>query len=54
MYVNEFLKYLSRVRDKNGVINYNNSLEEAIKLEKFINLMKIISFSFLISFLSIL
>ena len=25
MYVNEFLKYLSRVRDKNGVINYNNS-----------------------------
>ena len=25
MYVNEFLEYLSRVNDKNGVINYNNS-----------------------------
>lgn len=25
MYVNEFLEYLSQVRDKNGVINYNNS-----------------------------
>lgn len=25
MYVNEFLQYLSQVKDKNGVINYNNS-----------------------------
>ena len=25
MYVNEFLEYLGQVKDKNGVINYNNS-----------------------------
>ena len=25
MYVNEFLEYLSQVKDKNGIINYNNS-----------------------------